>query len=100
MIAQYLAVDHPELVEKLVLAVTLPGPNETMQKTVNGWKKMAEEGQYKNLMIDTAENSYSAEYLKNTVFFIRFAGGLENRRILKDFLFRRIPVSGMMPDPN
>ena len=68
MIAQYLAVDHPELVEKLVLAVTLPGPNENMRKTVNGWKKMAEEGQYKNLMIDTAENSYSAEYLKNTVF--------------------------------
>lgn len=100
MIAQYLAVDHPELVEKLVLAVTLPGPNETMRKTVNGWKKMAEEGQYKNLMIDTAENSYSAEYLKNTVFFIRFSGGLENRRILKDFLFRRIPVSSMMPDPN
>lgn len=39
MIAQYLAVDHPELVEKLVLAVTLPGPNENMRKTVSGWKR-------------------------------------------------------------
>lgn len=97
MIAQYLAADHPELVEKLVLAVTLPGPNETMRKTVNGWKKMAEEGQYKNLMIDTAENSYSAGYLKSTVSFIRFSGGLESRRILKGFLSRQIPVSGMMP---
>ena len=29
MIAQYLAIDYPELVEKLVLAVTLCQPNET-----------------------------------------------------------------------
>ena len=29
MIAQYLAIDHPELVDRLVLAVTLSRPNET-----------------------------------------------------------------------
>ena len=88
MIAQYLAMDHPELVEKLVLAVTLPGPNETMRKTVNGWKKMAEEGQYKNLMIDTAENSYSAEYLKKYRVFYPIRGRIGKPKDFERFLIQ------------
>lgn len=64
MIAQYLAIDHPKLVNKLVLAVTASEPNETVKKVVGGWIKMAEQGNYKNLMIDTAEKTYSENYLK------------------------------------
>ena len=57
MIAQYLAIDHPELVEKLVLAVTVPQVNEVVESCVPGWVRMAERGDHKALMIDTAERS-------------------------------------------
>ncbi|MBP3487430.1 MAG: alpha/beta hydrolase [Roseburia sp.] len=64
MIAQYLAIDYPELVEKLVLAVTSPRQNGTIRAVAGNWVKLAEQGNYKGLMIDTAEKSYSENYLK------------------------------------
>lgn len=64
MIAQYLAIDHPELVDRLVLAVTLSKPNETVQNVIASWIRFAGRGDYKSLMIDTAEKSYSEHYLK------------------------------------
>ncbi len=64
MIAQYLAIDHPELVEKLVLAVTAPRANESVRDCVSRWIESALAGDHKSLMIDTAERSYSPAYLK------------------------------------
>ena len=64
MIAQYLAVDHPDLVEKLVLAVTAPCTNDVIRSCVPGWITMAERGDHKALMIDTAERSYSPARLR------------------------------------
>lgn len=64
MIAQYLAIDHPELVDRLVLAVTLSKPNETVQNVIANWIRFAENDDYQSLMIDTAEKSYSEKYLK------------------------------------
>ena len=37
MIAQYLAINHPELVRKLVLAVTSARSNETITSCINTW---------------------------------------------------------------
>ena len=59
MVAQYLAIDHPELVKKLVLAVTAPKAGEITKACLARWTGYAEEGRHKQLMIDTAENSYS-----------------------------------------
>lgn len=64
MISQYLAIDYPELVEKLVLAVTSPRQNGTIRVAAGNWVKLAEQRNYKGLMIDTAEKSYSENYLK------------------------------------
>ena len=64
MIAQYLAIDHPEFVEKLVIAVSAPQANDTIRACVNSWIEAAMQGDHKRLMIDTAEKSYSPEYLK------------------------------------
>ena len=64
MIAQYLAIDHPHLVEKLVLAVTAPQVNDMIRESVGGWIDLAQKGDHKQLMIDTAEKSYSPAYLK------------------------------------
>ena len=64
MIAQYLAVDHPELVEKLILAVTAPYANPVARSAVTSWIEMAKREDHISLMTDTAEKMYSQAYLE------------------------------------
>lgn len=64
MIAQYLAIDRPELVRKLVLAVTLSRNNETVDRVVGGWVRMTEQGDMKALTADIAEKMYTPAYMK------------------------------------
>ena len=64
MIAQYLAIDRPDLVRKLVLAVTLSKNNETVKTVLADWIKMTEEGNMKGLVTDMAIKMYSDEYMK------------------------------------
>lgn len=64
MIAQYMAIDAPERVEKLVLAVTLCKPNDTSMKVIDDWIKMAEANDYHSIFIDIAEKSYSEKRLR------------------------------------
>ena len=59
MIAQWLAIDHPDRVRKLVLTVTLSRPNDTVREVIGRWTEMAERGDYRGIMLDTAERSYS-----------------------------------------
>lgn len=61
MIAQYLAIDYPKKVQKLVLAMTLSQPNKVLQTVVKNWISMAQQGNYQALMIDTAQKTYSSE---------------------------------------
>ena len=64
MIAQYLAIDRPDLVHSLVLAVTLSRSNATVESVINGWIEMTEKGNFKRLTTDMAEKMYSDAYLK------------------------------------
>lgn len=64
MIAQYLAIDRPDLVHKLVLAVTLSKSNDTVKEVVRNWIRMTEQGSMKRLVEDMAEKMYSDSYLK------------------------------------
>ena len=64
MIAQYLAINYPELVEKLVLVVTLSRQNQIVKERVTKWIEYANDNNYKDLFIDTMENSYQDETLK------------------------------------
>lgn len=63
MIAQYLAIDFPEVVKKLVLLVTLSKQNDVVQEAISTWIEMAKNDQYAQLMIDTAERTYTEEHL-------------------------------------
>ena len=63
MIAQYLAINHPDMVEKLILAVTTPSINPVLENAVTGWIDMARKDDHRELMIDTAEKMYSQKYL-------------------------------------
>ena len=64
MIAQYMAIDHPEMVRKLILAVTAPNANKDVQDAVKGWIGMAARGDHAALMADTADKMYSEKYLQ------------------------------------
>lgn len=64
MIAQYIAIDYPELIDKLVLAVTVSRQNETIQSVIGSWIAMAEANDYKGIIIDTIEKSYSDKNIK------------------------------------
>ena len=58
MIAQYIAVKHPEVTERLILAVTAPYANAVVKDAVSGWIDTVNRGDYESLMVDTAERKY------------------------------------------
>ena len=88
MIAQCLAAYHPEMVEKLVLAVTAPCGDGAAREAVSAWIGMAERGDHTALMSDTAERMYSENYLrKNRKFFpllAKFTKPADYDRFLKN----------------
>ena len=70
MIAQCIAIDYPEIVECLILAVTAPKATDIVRDVVSGWIGIAERGDHTALMVDTAEKMYSKKYLdKNRKLF-------------------------------
>ncbi len=74
MLAQTMAIEYPALVEKLVLAVTAPNANETVHSCVARWMALARQGNHRQLMIDTAEHSYSQRRLKTYRLFYPLLG--------------------------
>lgn len=88
MIAQYLAIDYPEFVGRLVLAVTAAKPNRSMQSVVNKWIALAKRGDYRHLMIHTAEKSYSETYLKKYRYFYPVLGKIGKPENFSRFLIQ------------
>ena len=76
MIVQWLAIDHPDKVEKLVLTVTLSRPNDTVRDVITRWNEMSDRGDYKGIMLDTAERSYSEKRLKLARLEYRLVGSI------------------------
>lgn len=74
MIAQWLTIDAPSLVRRLVLTVTAPCSNPTVIEAVTGWMDMARQGDYAAIMLDTAQRSYSDAYLKKNRLFLPLLG--------------------------
>ena len=63
MIAQQMAIRHPDKVKALVLAVTASRPNDIMKEALLSWLGMADRDDYKGIMLDTAERSYTGAHL-------------------------------------
>lgn len=86
MIAQHLAVDYPDKVNKLCLAVTLSKQNQTVQSVVSDWIEMAKSDNYKTLFIDTAEKSYSEKYLKKNRWLYPLMGRVGKPKSFERFI--------------
>ncbi|MBQ8569252.1 MAG: alpha/beta hydrolase [Oscillospiraceae bacterium] len=86
MIAQYLAVDRPDLVRKMVLAVTLSRNNDTLKKAVNNWIAMCEQGDIKALVRDMGEKLYSEQYLKRYKLFMPLLTIMQKPKDMRRFI--------------
>lgn len=86
MIAQCIAIDYPEVVNKLVLAVTVPRSNETIKTVVSNWIEMAAQDKYKEIQIDTAEKMYTENYLKKYRWMYPILGSVGKPKDFSRFL--------------
>ena len=65
MIAQYLAIDYPELVNKVVLGSTLSKPNDTSINVISNWINLAKEKEETKLLESFVDDVYSKNTLDN-----------------------------------
>ena len=86
MIAQYLAIDRPDLVKKLVLAVTLSRNNDTVKQVVSNWIEMTEQGALKALVADMAEKMYSEAYVRRYRPFMPLLAVLQKPKDVERFV--------------
>ncbi len=73
MIAQYLAIDFPEVVDKLILVVSISTPNPLMVRNLTYWMELAKEGDYESLMKDSTVKYYSEKTLKRKKWLLPIA---------------------------
>lgn len=86
MIAQWLAIDHPEKVDRLVLTVTLSRPNPTARDVIGRWMEMAKRGDYSGIMLDTAERSYFPKRIRQARITYRLLGNVGKPKSFDRFL--------------
>lgn len=70
MIAQCLAMDYPELVDKMVLAVTLARPNAMVESCIDSWIDMVTNGSMEAFTKDMLVKMYSGKYMKQYGFMV------------------------------
>lgn len=88
MISQYLAIDYPELVRKLVLVVTTANLDVTQRPTIEHWITLAKEENYAEIMLDTTYKSYSDTYLKKHRHLIPLLGKIGKPKDFSRFLIQ------------
>lgn len=86
MISQYIAILAPEKVKKLVLVVTSPRSNEILKETINNWIEKAKNKDYKGIMIDTAEKSYTGKYLEKNRKIYKLMGSFGKNATYERFI--------------
>lgn len=86
MIAQHLAADHPEKVEKLVLAVTAARPNPVLTDSLYLWMDQAKAGDHTALMDSNIKRIYSADYYRKNRWMVPILGKLTKPRSYDRFL--------------
>ena len=63
MIAQLLAINYPDIVDKLVLVATTSRNNPTTNKVIDRWIVLAENGKLQDLQKNMIETVYSKGYI-------------------------------------
>ena len=76
MIAQHLAIDHPEKVNKLILTVTCGKPNPILNESVGEWIVLAKSGDTAGFMDSNLRRIYSEKYYRQNRWMTPIVGRL------------------------
>ena len=85
MIAQYLAVDFPEKVNKLILTVTCPEPNPLLEESIGEWVALAKQGDHAGFMDSNLRRIYSEEYYRKNKWTAPLVGALTKPKSYERF---------------
>ena len=86
MIAQWLAIDYPERVGKLILAVTAARPNAVLAESIGEWMEQARAGEHAALMDSNLKRIYSEKYYRQNKWMIPLLGVLTKPKSYERFL--------------
>ena len=74
MISQWLAIDYPSIVNKLVLVVTSAKPNAVLSESLNEWMDLARRNDHTAFMESNLRRIYSEEYCEKYKWLVPFLG--------------------------
>ena len=74
MISQWLAIDYPALVNKLVLVVTSARPNALLSEALSEWMDLARRNDHTAFMESNLRRIYSEEYCEKYKWLVPFLG--------------------------
>ena len=76
MIAQWLAIDYPEKVKKLILTVTSARPNPILTESIGEWVSLAGKGDHTAFMDSNLRRIYSEDYYRKNKWMVPVVGKL------------------------
>ena len=76
MIAQHFAIDYPQMVGKLVLAVTSSKSNPTLRESIAEWTSCAQRGDHTAFMDSNLRRIYSEDYCRKNGWMVPLLGKL------------------------
>ena len=85
MIAQHLAIGHPERVNKLILAVTSPKPNPILRESIEEWVSCARRGAHTAFMDSNVRRIYSEGYYRRNKWLVPIMGKLTKPKSYERF---------------
>lgn len=88
MIAQWLAIDSADRVNKLVLAVTAAEPDPIMTASVSEWMEQARRGDHTSLMDSNIRKIYSDAYYRKNRWMIPVMGKITKPKSYDRFLIQ------------
>ena len=76
MIAQWLAIDHPHRVGKLILTVTCAEQNPVLRESIREWVDLAKTGDHAGFMDSNLRRIYSERYYRQNKWMTPLIGAL------------------------
>lgn len=86
MLSQHIAAAYPNLVRRLVLAVTCRKSNDIVKQAADAWIAMAEQNDYLAILTSSAQKSYTAEYFKKYKPFLPLIAVLSKPKTFTHFI--------------
>ena len=88
MIAQWLAIDHPERVDRLILAVTCPEPNAILLEALEEWVALAKSGDHGAFLKSNLRRIYSEGYCRKNLWMVPILGLLTKPKSYERFFIQ------------